>query len=124
MLLEAGELPGGGAATRAGIKGGRQSIVGVGGVADRALLYDQAVTPVDVTGAPGAQRRQTPHRRPPSDSVFDSVQVGKGDVFVDLGDGDFDADFGHAEDVVVGENGCLPDLIGCATFHDGEPDRG
>src|ERR1700752_1344373 len=50
------------------------------------------------------------------------VLVCEVDALVDLGDGDFDADFRHAKDVVIGEDGRLPDLIGRAPFHDGKTD--
>jgi hypothetical protein len=39
------------------------------------------------------------------------ILIGEGNVLVEFGDVNFDANFGHAEDVEVGEDRCLPNLV-------------
>jgi hypothetical protein len=52
------------------------------------------------------------------------VLIGEFDAFVDFGDGDFDADFGHTEDIFSGQNSGFPDLIGRLPVEDHQTDPG
>ena len=74
-----------------------------------------------------AQRGSRPGccgERPEIGRLFALAQFVEVDAFVDFGDGDFDADFGHAKDVVISENGGLPDLVWRGALQDRQPDAG